>query len=95
LPFFTIGERERAIPESTKQKWGERPGDRETGRGAKTADGNGSALQSKQHDLERQKITDNLKKGLEHRPEREELVERTSSPFTTPYALNSLKEVRG
>jgi hypothetical protein len=34
------------------------------------------ALQSKQHDLERQKITDNLKKGLEHRPERDELVER-------------------
>jgi RPEL repeat protein len=40
-----------------------------------TLEGN-RALQSVQHDLERQKITDNLRKGLEHRPEREELVER-------------------
>jgi hypothetical protein len=35
------------------------------------------ALQSVQQELERQKITDSLKKGLEHRPERDELVERT------------------
>lgn len=34
------------------------------------------ALQSAQQHLERQLATDNLKKGLAHRPEREELVER-------------------
>jgi hypothetical protein len=37
------------------------------------------ALQQVQQELERQKITDSLKKGLEQRPGREELVERMSS----------------
>lgn len=37
------------------------------------------ALQAKALELERQRATDNLKKGLAHRPEREELVERTST----------------
>lgn len=35
-----------------------------------------SALQAKALELERQRASDNLKKGLAHRPEREELVER-------------------
>lgn len=35
-----------------------------------------SALQSAAQDLERQRATDNLRKGLEKRPEKEELVER-------------------
>jgi RPEL repeat len=39
-------------------------------------------LQAAQHELEKQKITDNLKKNLEHRPEREELVERKYMTFT-------------
>jgi len=34
------------------------------------------ALQSVAHDLERQRATDSLKKGLEKRPAREDLVER-------------------
>ena len=34
------------------------------------------ALQARQLELERQRATDNLKKGLEKRPERGELVER-------------------
>ena len=34
------------------------------------------ALQSAAQELERQRATDSLKKGLEKRPEREELVER-------------------
>ena len=34
------------------------------------------ALQSAQHDLERQLATDNLRKGLAHRPEKDELIER-------------------
>lgn len=36
------------------------------------------ALQAKQAELERQRITDNLKKGLSKRPEKEVLVERMS-----------------
>lgn len=39
------------------------------------------ALQSTAHDLERQRAADSLKKGLEHRPEREELVERMVLQF--------------
>jgi hypothetical protein len=35
-----------------------------------------SALQAAQLELERQKITDSLKKGLEHRPDRDALIER-------------------
>lgn len=35
-----------------------------------------SALQSAAQELERQRATDSLKKGLEKRPEKEELVER-------------------
>lgn len=35
-----------------------------------------SALQAKQLELERQQHTDNLRKHLEKRPERDELVER-------------------
>ena len=37
-----------------------------------------SALQGKQQELERQQHSDSLKKHLEHRPEREDLVERES-----------------
>lgn len=33
------------------------------------------ALQAAQHELERQKITDSLKKGLESRPDKDSLVE--------------------
>lgn len=36
-----------------------------------------SALQSTAQELARQRATDSLKKGLERRPEKEELVERT------------------
>lgn len=39
-----------------------------------------SALQAAQHELERSKITDSLKKGLEQRPEREDLVQRNILP---------------
>jgi hypothetical protein len=35
-------------------------------------------LQAAAHELERQKVTDSLKKGLEKRPQREDLVERNS-----------------
>lgn len=35
-----------------------------------------SALQSAAQELERQRATDSLKKGLEKRPDREELIER-------------------
>jgi hypothetical protein len=41
------------------------------------------ALQAKQAELERQRITDNLKKGLAKRPEKEELVERNILPEST------------
>ena len=34
------------------------------------------ALQARQAELERQRITDNLKKGLDKRPAKEDLVER-------------------
>ena len=34
------------------------------------------SLQAKQLELERQQATDNLRKGLEKRPEKEELIER-------------------
>jgi hypothetical protein len=39
------------------------------------------ALQAAAHELERQKVTDSLKKGLEKRPHREDLVERTPFPL--------------
>jgi hypothetical protein len=35
------------------------------------------ALQVKQKELEKQQILDSLKKGLNSRPEKEELIERT------------------
>ena len=35
------------------------------------------SLQSKQQELERQRATDSLKKGLERRPEKDELIGRT------------------
>ncbi len=38
------------------------------------------ALQSAAQELERQRATDSLKKGLEKRPEREELIERMFIP---------------
>jgi hypothetical protein len=38
------------------------------------------ALQAAQQELERQRITDNLKKGMEHRPDRDELVARNVLP---------------
>ncbi|KAA6410291.1 MAG: hypothetical protein FRX48_05712 [Lasallia pustulata] len=41
------------------------------------------ALQSAALELERQRTTDSLKKGLERRPERDELIERTS-PLSLP-----------
>lgn len=34
------------------------------------------AIQAAQAELEKQKIHDSLRKGLEHRPERDELIER-------------------
>jgi len=37
-------------------------------------------LQAAQHELERSKITDSLRKGLEHRSEREDLVQRNILP---------------
>jgi len=43
------------------------------------------ALQARQAELERQRITDNLKKGLSKRPEKEELVERASNPVTAQW----------
>lgn len=43
------------------------------------------ALQSVQQELERQRVTDSLKKGLEHRPERQELVDRKCRAFTFNY----------
>ena len=39
------------------------------------------ALQSAAQELERQRATDSLKKGLEKRPEREELIERMPCPY--------------
>jgi len=36
-------------------------------------------IQAAQHELEKQKITDNLKKGLGQRPERDALIERKST----------------
>ena len=39
----------------------------------------GRALQSAAQELERQRATDSLKKGLETRPEKEELIERLST----------------
>ena len=58
------------------------------------------ALQSAAQDLERQRATDSLRKGLERRPEKEELVERMLGlcsppalldpfPFTLPFFLPS------
>ena len=38
----------------------------------------GRSLQAKQLELERQQATDSLKKGLEKRPDKEELIERMS-----------------
>lgn len=40
-------------------------------------------MQAKQAELERQRITDNLKKGLEKRPDKESLVERNILPDST------------
>ena len=41
------------------------------------------AIQSAQLELERQQASDSLRKGLEKRPEREELIERMSFSFMT------------
>ena len=41
------------------------------------------ALQAKALELERQRATDNLKKGLAHRPDRDTLVERNILPDST------------
>ena len=41
------------------------------------------ALQSAAQELERQRATDSLRKGLEKRVGKEELVERISSPLPT------------
>ncbi len=40
-----------------------------------------------QQKLDRQRASDNLKKNLEHRPERDELVERGFSSSISAYAL--------
>jgi hypothetical protein len=54
------------------------------------------ALQARQLELERQRATDNLKKGLGKRPEREELIERKwyLSPWYELFIL-SLSSRRG
>lgn len=44
-----------------------------------------SALQAQQHDLEKQQTSDELRKKLDHRPEREELMER--KPYAAPVLL--------
>lgn len=46
------------------------------------------SLQATQQELERQRASDNLKKSLEHRPDREELVNRTSSSFPATVKCN-------
>jgi len=48
-----------------------------------------SSLQASQHDLERQRITDNLKKNLAARPEKGMLVERRSYIFALSHNLLS------
>ena len=42
-----------------------------------------SALQAAQLELERQQATDNLRKGLEQRPDRDTLVQRNILPDST------------
>ncbi|PQE22950.1 rpel repeat protein [Rutstroemia sp. NJR-2017a BBW] len=42
-----------------------------------------SGIQSAQHSLEQQRISDSLKKGLEKRPTKEDLVERNILPSTS------------
>lgn len=49
-----------------------------------------SSLQAAQLELERQRNTDNLRKGLEHRPEREELERRV---YTIPCRHSSADPV--
>ena len=52
------------------------------------------ALQSAAQDLERQRATDNLRKGLEKRPEKEELVERIFPiPLLLPFLLYPLSSI--
>lgn len=50
------------------------------------------ALQAKQAELERQRITDNLKKGLSKRPEKEELVERALLSANHSYHMRWLSD---
>lgn len=45
------------------------------------------ALQAKALELERQQVTDSLKKGLEHRSERDELIGRKLTPTILPARL--------
>ncbi|KAL5049051.1 hypothetical protein BDW71DRAFT_204805 [Aspergillus fruticulosus] len=47
------------------------------------------SIQAMRQKLDRQQVSDNLKKNLEHRPEREELVERAYSVYysLSPWAL--------
>ena len=40
-------------------------------------------MQAKQAELERQRITDNLKKGLSSRPEKDDLVQKNILPDST------------
>ena len=49
-------------------------------------------LQSAQHDLERQRASDSLRKGLETRPEREELEERNILPPNSSTVSPSLQQ---
>lgn len=48
------------------------------------------ALQARQAELERQRITDNLKKGLQKRPEKGELVDRKSLHWNWGSTLSQL-----
>lgn len=53
------------------------------------------ALQAKALELERQRATDNLKKGLAHRPDRDTLIERNILPDSAaaPALLQNQKEL--
>ena len=51
------------------------------------------ALQSAQLELERKQATDSLRKGLEKRPERDELIERMQISYCAFYQLELLQFV--
>lgn len=45
------------------------------------------SIQAMRQKLDRQRASDNLKKNLEHRPERDELVDRRFSSSISTYVL--------